>query len=121
MTTSIDDSRPEEILLSTATEDHHGLYEAVWELNSRFPDASLSEKYRAANSALLSLSAAGHIELYQQRVDGEEQAISVLTAPVADLLANPVSWYPEHQGVQVGFVATEAGRESYFSKDGAAV
>jgi hypothetical protein len=118
---TIDDSRAEEILLSTATEDWAGLYEAVWELNHRFPASTLSEKYRAASAALSSLYAQGLVEFVREQLDDPTQAREAVAEPVAKLLANPVSWYPEYQRHQVQFVATDAGRRANLSDRGAAV
>ena len=44
----ISDQRTERILLSSANEDYVGLYGLIWELNTNFPDATLAEKYGAA-------------------------------------------------------------------------
>jgi len=38
----------ETVLLSSATEDYFALYEAIWEINSRFPDETLGRKYETA-------------------------------------------------------------------------
>jgi len=42
----------ETILLSSATEDYFGLYEAIWEINSRFPNVTLGRKYDAVANVL---------------------------------------------------------------------
>lgn len=114
---TIDDAEATSILLSTATEGGSGLYEAVWELNSRFPDASLSEKYRAAAAALRQLYRTGFIELYREHLSGSDSGrFEPFQPPNLDqLLENPVTWYPEYDGVQLGFAATPAGIAHYQS------
>jgi hypothetical protein len=100
------------ILLSSACEDSFGLYEAIWELNGKFPDESLGEKYDVATAALLDLFDQGWITLERVKEGQERDALS--PEVVKGLLSNPVSWYPEYEGTSICFVATEAGRSRYF-------
>ena len=108
------------ILLSSACEDDIGLYECIWELNGRFPAAPLGEKYRAATSALLRLAEKEWVgfSVVRQRINEQAEA-APLDEPLAAILANPVSWYPEHGGATVIVGATAAGVRAYNSGDAA--
>ena len=110
----ISDRHAESILLSIATEDDFGLYEAIWLLNSRFPEESLAEKYRAAMAALRELHRRGLIRFVQGPADETGSGVVVIDAVEVDtLLQNPVSWYPEYDGTRVVFTAAPAGEEAY--------
>lgn len=100
------------ILLSSACEDSFGLYEAIWELNSKFPDEPLGEKYIVATAALLDLFEHAWITL--ERVKGGQEPEALSPEVVRSVLSNPVSWYPEYEGTSICFAATEAGRSRYF-------
>ena len=112
--TSISDEEASNILLSTANEGGSGLYEAVWEFNAKFPRATLSEKYRAAAGAICSLYKRGLIRLYREHLSqsGNSRFETFQPSEVDELLENPVTWYPEYCGVQIGFSATPAGETS---------
>ena len=115
----IDDAIAERMLLATACEGGSGLYEAVWELNARFPDTSLSEKYRAAVSALRHLAERDLIEFYRENLsqDGDRR-FEALDLSTDQVLEEVVNWYPEYAGVQIGFNATAEG-EHFYLKQGA--
>jgi hypothetical protein len=106
----------EAMLLSSANEDYAGLYEAVWELNSSYPDASLGEKYDAAEGAICGLLSSGLIVLYKVNVSETMHLDSYLPIEKSDsghLLENPVSWYPEYKGERIVFAATDKGERVY--------
>jgi len=101
-----------DILLSSACEDSFGLYEAIWELNSKFPDAPLGEKYDVATAALLDLVKHGWIALERVKEGREPEAVS--PEAVRSILSNPVSWYPEYDGTSICLFSTASGRSRYF-------
>jgi hypothetical protein len=103
--------------LSLATEDEHWLYEAVWDLNTRFPGESIGQKYDVAKQALANLYSRGWIDFKLVRgVDEEGLSESVNETDIATMLENPVSWYPEYDGATVVFFATDAGNAHYFGE-----
>jgi len=106
----------EAMLLSSANEDYTGLYEAVWELNSSYPDASLGEKYAAAEDAIRALLSSGLVALYKVNVSETMHLDRYLPIEKSDsghLLGNPVSWYPEYNGERIVFAATDEGERVY--------
>ena len=107
------------ILLSSACEDSCGLYEAIWELNSKFPDEPLGKKYEVAAAAVLELLEHGWIVLERVREGQEPEVIS--PEAVESILSNAVSWYPEHDDTTICFVATESGMRRYFGTDTSAI
>ncbi len=116
----ISDQRTERILLSTANEDYTGLYELIWVLNTKFPDAPLGEKYSAAERATRKLLDLGWVRLY--RTDLRWQRFEELdTSSAKEALSEPTSWYPvkswgpESEGVLIVFAATEAGEQAYLN------
>jgi len=50
MARTIDEGEADRILLSSSNEDSVGLYEAIWEFNSRFPNTSLGENTLPPNA-----------------------------------------------------------------------
>ena len=121
----ISDERTEQILLLAANEDYTGLYELIWDLNSLFPDASLGEKYDAAERAARKLLDLGWIRLYQADLRWERfEELDIASAKAT--LSDPTSWYSvkwypvknwpsESEGVCIVFAATEAGERAYMS------
>jgi hypothetical protein len=114
----ISDEHTEQILLSAANEDYTGLYELIWELNSLFPDASVGEKYGAAERAARKLLDLGWIRLYQNDLKLERfEELDPTSAK--DALSDPTSWYPvkswtsESEGVRIVLAITEAGEQAY--------
>ena len=106
-----------EILLSSATEDEVGLYEAIWELNEKFPSEPLGRKYDLASQALLDLHRRGWIRFERIRTTSGERHLEEITASgVEGLLRNPVSWYPEYDGALVVFVFTDVGMAQYLGR-----
>jgi hypothetical protein len=103
--------------LSLATEDYFGLYELIWGLNARFPDASIDEKLNAAQAALAELLSQGLVEVYFARSSPSEYIpLDPKRAPT--LIADPDSWRSPSQvldGTFYAFCATPAGERAYFS------
>ncbi len=117
MAGKIEQKTVEDLLLSSATEDYNGLYEAVWELNAKFPDASLGTKYDAANAALAALIERGWLKVEREILtkDYKHLRYERINPSVLDsILANPVSWYPEYDHTRIVFTTTEAGDRAYF-------
>jgi hypothetical protein len=119
--TVIDDQRALGIVLSGAQEPNYNLYEIVWELNSQFPDAPLSEKYRAPASAIRELFARGWIHFFKESLepDGGSRYQDFIPADLDALLENPVTWYPYSDEVQIGIESTALGQEAYRSREDA--
>jgi hypothetical protein len=110
----------EAMLLSSANEDYTGLYEAVWELNSSYPNASLGEKYDAAVGAIRALLSSGLVALYKVNVSEAMYLDRYLAIDKSDswnLLENPVSWYPEYKGERIVFAATDKGERVYLKSN----
>src|SRR5919112_2852751 len=112
----ISEQRTERILLASANEDYTGLYELIWELNTKLPDATLGEKYEAAERATRKLLDLGWVRLYC--TDLRLQRFEELDTPSAkEALSEPTSWYPvqswvsEGEGVLIVFAATEEGEQ----------
>jgi hypothetical protein len=54
------------LILLNATEDITGLYEVIWELNTKFPDIKKEDKIDVARLGLKNLLDAGHLNLYKK-------------------------------------------------------
>ena len=105
-------------LLSSAVEDHTGLYEAIWELNSIFPDSSLGEKYRVAELIIREFTSKDYIEFHRWVFTNDYKNHVVETVTLTDigkLLRDPTAWYPDHNRIRIVFSATEVGEQAYFS------
>jgi len=130
---------PEYEILSCATEDMYGIWEALWTFNSIFPDKSPEERVGLADSVLRRLHADGLIDIYRvdqrhrpglkmskartlskkelqeamSRVD-ERYPDDVILPPdeVHELLNDPDIWEPTGP-VYIGFFANKAGFEAY--------
>ena len=112
----IDRKEAEARLLSSANEDYTGLYEAVWELNSAYPKASLGDKYDAAKDAICALLSKGFVSLYKVNVSEAmslDKYILLEEPNIEHILENPVSWYPEYRGERLAFAATDKGERAY--------
>jgi len=106
----------EKILLSTASEDWTGLYEAIWELNRLYPDETLGRKYDAAARALLNLHNKGWICFEKASTTKPGKPIAAISGQdVAEMLSHPVSWYPDYDGMVIVFSCTDSGIEKYMS------
>lgn len=121
MRARIDETEARRLVLSSANEDYCGLYEIIWEFNSRFPDAPLGEKYAAAECAIRTLHSEGLIELHRMIFtdDYRDHRYERLDPGAVDgTLSNPVSWYPDHAHIRIVFSATQAGERAYYSGRG---
>ena len=99
----------EQALLAAAHEDYTGLYEAVWELNTLFPDTPLGQKYQLAQDALTALLKKGLIRLERRTMAGNTPRYEIIPLDqAAQIFQNPTSWYPEYpENTQIGFSAVE--------------
>ena len=103
-------------LLSLATEDRFGLYEAIAELNRLFPDESLDRKYDVAKEALAYLYQKGWIQ-FENVIDSTEhlQASPISDADVPAMLSDRANWHPPHSDERVTFSSTDAGFKAYMA------
>jgi hypothetical protein len=108
---SIDAKEARRIVLLQANEGYSGLYAIIWELSTVHAGSTLGERYAAAEQAVRELIERGWISLYRSRAHPED----IDPATVAEVLSNPVSWYPEYAGVRIVFAATEEGKRAYAS------
>ena len=109
----IDDAVALRTLLASSNEGGTGLYEAIWEFNTKFPEAALSEKYRAASRALRRLHEMSLIEFYRERFDRNgDDRFKTLTISTDEVLEQPVHWYLSYDGAQIGFNATPKGEQA---------
>ena len=102
------------LAISYGVEDHIGLYELIWGLNTHYPEVDAETKVRAADQAMRSLLSIGHVHLYEGRPHGPAgKAISLAVA--LWLLDDSAVWKPplERVGLPVyWFAATEAGGDA---------
>ena len=107
----IDLNEAEKILLASATEDYTGLYEAIWELNTVYPNETLGEKYKVAEHALRALLDKKLIALFKASsyfgTSGAPTYSEVAFQDLDTILTNPVSWYPEYGNVTFLFASTK--------------
>lgn len=103
--------KAKEALFASANEDYCGLYDAIWELNSMFPELALGDKYKLAHAALEALLIAGLIQLERRTTKNGKPCYDVLAPDqAAGIFSNPTSWYPEYpENEQIGFAATQKG------------
>jgi len=84
------------MILSNIREDHYGLYELLWELNTLHPSESPTAKLMAARAALLPLLERGQVQLFSTHwgsPDYEE-----IDGPSAiELVSDDDSWLPPHE------------------------
>lgn len=113
--TNIDPLALRHEILSDASEDYHGLYEVIWHLNSKHPDAPETEKIAASIPVMADLIETGLVELYKTTwASGKYAPISLEVARGAVL--DPGSWGPPSEnesGNYVCFASTEAGDREY--------
>jgi hypothetical protein len=101
------------VLLWLAIEDYAGLWEAVWELNTRRPETPESENRRAAEQVLRELLGAGHVRLFRSR-EPYEDVTPISTAQADTVLGQDESWAePVRDGTSIRFGATPAGEAAY--------
>jgi hypothetical protein len=102
-------------ILSSAVEDFCGMWEVLWALRSRYPDATEIELKDVAINEMLELLRSDLIRLYSGDLfEGEEKALKTEEASSEILLAE--NWIPPQQGKpHVRFAATEHGESLYYS------
>lgn len=105
-----DERDPRAEILSIATEDVNGVWEAWWTVNSLRPQLPLSGRLALAEQALKSLVSDGLVEL--SRGSWEAQ-VAVPPADVDDVLREYNTWVADQDQDLVFFAATERGREAY--------
>jgi hypothetical protein len=97
-------------LLSQATDDATGVYEALWTANSLYPDWPTSLRLALVEKAITELSDAGLIRLSRGKTVDRSP---VARRDVDELLRDWRTWaIPD--GPEVFLEATEEGRRSYF-------
>lgn len=106
-------------LLSMANEDVNGLYEAVWRLNTVFPDKSEPENRQLAEELVRRLVAGELVYVCREdRTFGGPKVPSRVNPVPADevdsVLADSESWEP-YDDEGVGFEATERGYHVWIS------
>ncbi len=105
-----DQREPRAEILSIATEDLSGVWEAWWTVNTLRPQLPLSERLALAEQALRSLVSDGLVEL--SRGSWEAQ-VPVPPADVDTVLREYNTWVADQDQDLVFFAATDRGREAY--------
>ena len=78
MTKTINNEIAVQLALEVSTEDYIGLYEIIWELNTKFPNASLWEKYRAGSVAVSILVEQGFIQMFEKELDEPDTEFRII-------------------------------------------
>jgi hypothetical protein len=104
----LDDVRTE--ILSTATEDLNGVWEAWWTVNRLRPELPLSSRLALAEEALRSLLAQDLVRLSRGSWDAQ---VDVPSADVNDVLRDYETWVASADRELVFFTATRRGFEAY--------
>jgi hypothetical protein len=117
----ISDLVARDMALSDACEDYTGLYELVWEFNTRFPDAPEQERLRAAQAALGTLVRDSFVLVYCTRWLSDQYR-ELKRADAEAVIANAESWrspadHPD--GEYFCFASSDEGEAHYFKRDGA--
>ena len=97
-------------ILSSATEDLTGVYEAWWTANTMRPELALSARLALAEEALTSLLSDGLIAL--SRGSWESQ-VPVPEHDVERILREHKTWTVDDETDRIYFEATAAGRLAY--------
>jgi hypothetical protein len=103
-------------VLADGLEDRIGLYEIVWDANSKFPDQNLGFKYDLAESIVRAFWKKGWIELIQERspwalADPDEENGPISADRLDSIISNPTSWYPcNSDNLLIAYLTTEAGK-----------
>jgi hypothetical protein len=81
-------------------DDHMGLWEPLWWLNTWYPDAPPSQRQAAAAKVVRDLHATGTIELYRTREGGADYDAPALTGDEAEAEIGAAWWHaiPPHPG-----------------------
>jgi hypothetical protein len=101
-------------VLSTSTEDLTGVYEALWQANSFYPDRPLSERLAVAERAIHELLSEGLIEL-QVGTWKTASGDPPVSLEEAEKLLKEWSTWAIPDGPTVFFIATESGKQMYFA------
>lgn len=98
------------IQLWACIEDYAGLWELLWEVNSKFPKCPESQRKRLSLEAVQLLLDRGLIKLYQcQEPYGDLSELDLQTARSA--LKRESYWEaPEFRGISIRVGATEKGK-----------
>ena len=114
----ISDTVAREIALSDACEDYTGLYELIWEFNTRFPHASSAERLRAAQAALRALLHEGLAAVYRTQWLSDEH-FELATADAENAIGSPDSWCSpadRPDSMYFCFASTDEGDKRYFRR-----
>jgi predicted amidohydrolase YtcJ len=118
MDEQINIDKAEHILLVLAVEDYSGLYEAIWDLNGKYPAATLGMKYEVAERAIRSLHSKGLIEFHRM-IFSEDYSTHkyepLEESKLDETLSNPISWYPDYNYIRIVFTSTQKGDQVFFS------
>jgi hypothetical protein len=103
------DPRMKRMILTSASEDYCGLWEAIWELNSAYPRLSPGEREFAAKAIVRELLEEGLIDLYvRKEPKAQEERLSREQWDGA--LSNELYWdAPEGHAAVVVFCTTPKG------------
>jgi len=101
-------------ILWLAIEDYSGLWEVVWEINSRYGELSETERMVLARQVVRDLASRGWVALYRcQEPYGDMVPLSL--EEYERVLLNPANWVqPTADSVSIRISATEAGERAYF-------
>lgn len=101
-------------ILWLAIEDYSGLWEVVWEINSRYGELSETERLVLARQVVRDLASRGWVALYRcQEPYGDMVPLS--PEEYDEVLLNPANWEPPTaDSVSIRIGATEAGERAYF-------
>jgi hypothetical protein len=97
-------------ILSSATEDLTGVYEAWWTVNTMRPHLALSARLALAEASLESLLSDGLVVL--SRGSWESQ-VPVLPHEIPQVLREYKTWTVDDETDRIFFEATAAGRMAY--------
>jgi len=97
-------------ILSSATEDLHGVWEAWWIANRLFPTLRLSARLSLAEQALSSLVAGGLVTISRGSWDSQ---VAMPAEDVRELLREYDTWVASDKADLTFFEATPTGREAY--------
>ena len=103
-------------VLTAAVEGWTGIHEIIWALNNDFPEAGLGEKYRVAEVAVKKCLQEQWIGLYRGPAWNEDGEYVLLhNTEALRVIANPTSWYIDHDGESFAISVTDAGRSRWSS------
>jgi hypothetical protein len=88
---SIDRVQLRQDIVSDGQEDYYGLYEVIWGLNSRYPEATDAAKREVSREVMTALVRAGEVVLYRTQWNSNTYE-AVGQAEALGLVADPRSW-----------------------------